>query len=109
MMNRGIFTVQCGRSPAGKGLLLLLLCLLSCAGQAEISVIDDAGQTLVLEQPARRIVSLAVLASRAEDRAALVERGGHVIKVVNLAQIGILAGEANIDSATLNTLRLRCR
>jgi iron complex transport system substrate-binding protein len=59
MINRVILSIFAGRLPAWRVFLLAAICLLPGTGHAEISVIDDAGQTLVLEQPARRIISLA--------------------------------------------------
>ena len=59
MINRAVPALCRGCSRAGKALLLAAACLVSVAAYSEIRVSDDAGQTLVLEQPARRIVSLA--------------------------------------------------
>jgi iron complex transport system substrate-binding protein len=49
----------CGRFLSGARLLLLVICLLPATVLAEIRVTDDTGRVLSLEQPARRIVSLA--------------------------------------------------
>jgi iron complex transport system substrate-binding protein len=46
-------------SPAGLGLVCLLLLLLASAGRAEIKVLDDLGGEIILADPAKRIVSLA--------------------------------------------------
>ena len=47
-----------GRRAGGPGAMLLLW-LLVLPAWAEISVTDDAGQTVILESPAQRIISLA--------------------------------------------------
>ena len=54
-MNRAVSAIK----RIWKILLLAAICLVSGALHAEIRVSDDAGQSLVLERPARRIVSLA--------------------------------------------------
>lgn len=50
---------RCVRLAPGIVLLLLVAWLLPATVRAEIRVTDDSGERLVLEQPARRIVSLA--------------------------------------------------
>ncbi len=59
MINPGVFCVIRGVSFIRKIFLLVVICLVSGAVYAEVRVTDDAGQLLVLERPARRIVSLA--------------------------------------------------
>ncbi len=46
-------------SGTWRALLAVLLAALAAAAQARIELVDDRGRTLVLERPARRIVSLA--------------------------------------------------
>jgi iron complex transport system substrate-binding protein len=53
--------LQAGVVPGSRGGLLaaILLWMLVLPAWAEIRVMDDAGQTVILEQPAQRIISLA--------------------------------------------------
>ncbi len=53
------FCELCGRFYSVARLLLPVICLLPATVLAEIRVTDDTGRALSLEQPARRIVSLA--------------------------------------------------
>jgi iron complex transport system substrate-binding protein len=59
MIDTVISLVLCCCLPAAKRFLLAMICLSSVGVQAEVRVIDDAGQLLLLDQPARRIISLA--------------------------------------------------
>jgi iron complex transport system substrate-binding protein len=59
MIYSAVPAISRGCSRVGKTLLMAVICLVSGMLHSEVSVIDDVGQSLVLEQPARRIVSLA--------------------------------------------------
>ena len=54
----GVFRVRCRRALA-RGVVTFLGSVAAVFSHAEIRVIDDSGQAIVLKQPARRIISLA--------------------------------------------------
>jgi len=70
-----------------RSFLMLLACLVSCA-RAEITLTDDAGQTLRLAQPARRIVSLA---PHITETLFAAGAGGRIIGAVDYSDFPVAA------------------
>ncbi len=92
-----------------KRLVFGFLCFISCAVHAEISVTDDAGNTVTLAKPAQRIVALAphltemMFAVGAGDR--LVGRVSHSDYPAEAQAIPLVGDNLHVDMERLIALK----